>query len=215
MKLFFVTLPAHLAGCFRGWNWAWHLLAMGLTAILVLSGFDWHYYQATGNPLLRRCMFPAALIGFFVPLFLPPFLSIVGRFVRKPVFALAAWAVAQAEVIAWLVSSTYKAFTGRAHPLRHSTDDLTRVFHFGFLRGGVFWGWPSSHTTVAFALAFTLVRLFPKQRVPHIIAIAYAGYIGVGVSITIHWFTDFLAGAIIGTLIGVVVGNGFRSRLGA
>jgi hypothetical protein len=27
------------------------------------------------------------------------------------------------------------------------------MFRFGFWRGGVCWGWPSSHTTIAFAMA--------------------------------------------------------------
>jgi hypothetical protein len=42
----------------------------------------------------------------------------------------------------------------------------------------------------------------------------HALYIGVGVSMTIHWFSDFSAGAIIGTAIGAVVGKSFlRSQM--
>jgi F0F1-type ATP synthase assembly protein I len=41
------------------------------------------------------------------------------------------------------------------------------------------------------------------------LAIAYALYVGIGVSMTIHWFSDFVAGAIIGTMIGTVVGTSF------
>jgi membrane-associated phospholipid phosphatase len=41
------------------------------------------------------------------------------------------------------------------------------------------------------------------------LALAYAGYIGLGVSMTIHWFSDFAAGAILGAVIGVVVGKAF------
>ena len=45
-------------------------------------------------------------------------------------------------------------------------------------------------------------------------SIAYALNIGLGVSMTIHWFSDFLAGAIIGTAIGTVVGKSFlRSEM--
>jgi hypothetical protein len=43
----------------------------------------------------------------------------------------------------------------------------------------------------------------------------YALYIGVGVSMTIHWFSDFVAGAIIGTVIGFTVGNVFKSYCSA
>ena len=38
---------------------------------------------------------------------------------------------------------------------------------------------------------------------------AYAFCVGIGVSMTIHWFSDFSAGAIIGTVIDVVVGKCF------
>jgi membrane-associated phospholipid phosphatase len=58
-------------------------------------------------------------------------------------------------------------------------------------------------------MAVTLFRLLPKQRWLGYLAITYALYIGLGVSITIHWFSDFLAGAIIGTAIGAVVGKTF------
>ena len=37
--------------------------------------------------------------------------------------------------------------------------------------------------------------------------LAYAFYVGIGVSATIHWFSEFAAGGIFGTLVGVVVGK--------
>ncbi|HTV62754.1 MAG TPA: hypothetical protein VMH30_09320, partial [Verrucomicrobiae bacterium] len=40
-----------------------------------------------------------------------------------------------------------------------------------------------------------------------IAAILYACYIGIGVSMTIHWFSDFAAGAIIGMVVGTTVGK--------
>ena len=110
-----------------------------------------------------------------------------------------------------LISSAYKAITGRAHPAHVVGADISHVFQFGFLRGGVFWGWPSSHTTIAFAMAVTVFTLFPKQRWLGMAAILYAFYVGIGVSMTIHWFSDFVAGAIIGSVIGVVVGKSFCS----
>ena len=58
-------------------------------------------------------------------------------------------------------------------------------------------------------MAGTIFTLFPKQRWLGYVAIAYALYVGFGVSMTIHWFSDFVAGAILGTVIGVVVGKSF------
>ena len=63
-------------------------------------------------------------------------------------------------------------------------------------------------------MAVTLSKLFPRQKWLGYVAITYALYIGLGVSMTIHWFSDFSAGAIIGTAIGAVVGKSFlRSQM--
>jgi hypothetical protein len=56
MKQFLMTLPRNLIGCFKGWMIVWHLVAILLTAVLVLSGFDWRYFLATRNPALRAWM---------------------------------------------------------------------------------------------------------------------------------------------------------------
>ena len=161
-------------------------------------------------------MFPAAPIGGLVPIILPFILIVSGFITSHARISLTGWAIGQAELIGSLLSSTYKAFTGRTHPSPHETGaDMSQVFHFGFLRGGVFWGWPSSHTTIAFAMAGTVFTLFPKQRWLGWLTVGYAFYIGLGVSMTIHWFSDFVAGTILGTVIGVVVGRSFSpSRAG-
>ena len=209
MKQFLLTLPRNLIGCFNGRMVLWQVAAIVLTVILVLSGFDWFYFRSTRDPLLRSWMFPAAPIGGLVPIALPLMLIAFGIIVRSARIGLTGWAIGQAEFIASLLSSAYKAVTGRAHPAHEVGADISHVFHFGFLRGGVFWGWPSSHTTIAFAMAVTVFTLFPKQRWPGCVAVAYAFYIGIGVSMTIHWFSDFAAGAIIGAVIGTVVGKCF------
>jgi hypothetical protein len=193
----------------------WHLLAIALTFILVQSGFDWFYFSSTRSPVLREWMFPSAPIGGLVPLALPPILILSGSITSRARISLTGWAIGQAALIGSLLSSTYKAFTGRVHPEHFIGTDISHDFRFGILRGGMFWGWPSSHTTIAFAMAVTVFTLFPKQRWLGWLAIAYALYIGLGVSMTIHWFSDFVAGAILGTVIGVVVGLSFlRSQQG-
>lgn len=212
MKQFLTTLPRNLIGCFKGRMIVWHLLAILLTVILVMSGLDWRYYLATHNPELRSWMFPAVVIGGLLPFALPLMLFAAGITARSARTISTGWAVGQAELLGSLISSAYKALTGRAHPAHTVQDDISPVFHFGFLRGGVFWGWPSSHTTIAFATAATVFTLFPKHRWLGFIAFLYAFYAGVGVSMTIHWFSDFVAGAIIGTVIGTVVGKSFGSN---
>jgi membrane-associated phospholipid phosphatase len=210
MKQFLTTLPRNLMRCFKGRMLVWHLVAILLTVILVASDFDWRYYLATHTPALRSWMFPAAVIGMFLPFLLPLMLFLIGGIMRSAPTVSTGWAIGQAELLGSIISSIYKAFTGRAHPAHMIGSDISHVFRFGFLRGGVFWGWPSSHTTVAFALAATVFNLFPKHRWLGFMAFAYALYIGIGVSMTIHWFSDFAAGAIIGIIIGMVVGKCFR-----
>jgi hypothetical protein len=216
MKQFFLTLPRNILGCFRGRMILWHAVAIVLTFILVTSGFDWRYFLATRAPNLRSWMFPAVHMGGLLPIVLPLFLLAIGILDGSARIRLTGWAVGQAELIAALVAAGYKAFTGRVHPPHGVGADLSHVFRFGVLRGGVFWGWPSSHTTVAFAMAVTIFTLWPKQRWLGSIAITYALYVGIGVSMTIHWYSDFLAGAIFGTVIGAVVGKSFLlSQTGA
>ena len=214
VKQFFSTLPRNLIGCFTGRRIVWHLVAILFTVILVRSGFDWRYYLVTHNPELRAWMFPAVIIGGFVPIYLPLFLLVIGLIAEKATFKLTGWAIAQAELIGALIVVVYKAFTGRVHPAHDVGLDISHIFRFGFLRGGVFWGWPSSHTTIAFAMAVTVCTLWPKQRWLGLFALLYAFYIGIGVSMTIHWYSDFVAGAIVGSVVGTVVGKRFCGNIG-
>jgi membrane-associated phospholipid phosphatase len=216
VKQFFLTLPRNIIGCFRGRMLLWHLLAIVLTLILVQSGFDWFYFTSTRSPLLWEWMFPAAPIGGLVPLLLPLTLILTGYITLNTRIACIGWAIGQAELLGSFISSTYKVFTGRVHPSMHEMGaDISHDFRFGFLRGGAFWGWPSSHTTIAFAMAVTVFTIVPKQRWLGLAALVYAFYIGLGVSVTIHWFSDFTAGAIIGTVIGLVVGRRFSAQSAA
>jgi hypothetical protein len=209
MKLFLSTLPRNIIGCFKGRMIIWHIIAVLFTFILVSSGFDWRYFLSTRSPNLRSWMFPAVRIGGLLPIALPLILLASGGLTKSAKTSLVGWAVGQAELIGAFVAIAYKAITGRAHPSHGVGADLSHTFRFGFLRGGVLWGWPSCHTTVAFAIAATVFTLFPKQRWVGFVAICYAIYVGIGVSMTIHWFSDFLAGIIIGTVVGSVVGKSF------
>jgi membrane-associated phospholipid phosphatase len=212
MKQFFSTLPRNIIDCFRGRKIIWHAIAVVLTFALVTSGFDWRYFVSTRHQVLLSWMFPAVPIGGLLPIVVPLFLLALGSTIRSARTIRTGWAVGQAELIGAMVAAGYKSLTGRAHPSHSMGADLSRLFRFGFLRGGVFWGWPSSHTTIAFAMALAIFMLFPKQRWLGYGVITYALYVGLGVSMTIHWFSDFLAGAIIGSVIGVVVGNSFLSH---
>jgi membrane-associated phospholipid phosphatase len=216
MPGFLYQLPKNIARCFKGYNLLWQILAIVLTYIIVASGFDWSYFISAQKPVLRTFLFPAVRLGMILPIVVPLLLLVIGLLRKSLKNKDTAFALGQAAVLGLAISSFYKAFTGRIPPphfLGHAVlVDTSHGFRLGFLRGGMFWGWPSSHTTVAFAMAVALWELYPENKLVRYAAILYAFYVGIGVSIRIHWFSEFVAGAIIGSVIGAVVGKSFHHR---
>jgi membrane-associated phospholipid phosphatase len=213
MKRYFLLLLKNSVASFRGYNAAWHIIAITLTYILVVSGFDQYYFLAMREPVISRMLAPAIPIGGLVPILLPAYLLLSGSLRRDTLRTHIGIVLSQAAILGSVISSTYKAFTGRIQPDLHNTAiDISNSFNFGFWEHGIFWGWPSSHTTIAFAMVFSLVTLFRSNKIIRYSAITYAFYIGIGISTSIHWFSDFVAGAIIGTVIGITVGRSFADR---
>jgi len=216
MKGFFHEIFKSVARIFSGYNLLWHLVAIVLTYALVASDFDWRYLQLTRSFELRFFLFPAVILGGIIPLFgILTFYA--ASAIRKNTRAInTAYALGQAALLGLFISDFYKAFTGRVGPPGFLTQDfvtdISHGFRFGFLRRGIFFGWPSTHTTIAFAMAIALFTLYPKNKPVRYLVIIYALYVGLGVSMTIHWFSDFAAGAVIGSVIGAVVGKSFRER---
>lgn len=206
-KLFY-RLPQNIATIFWGKNLRWHGLAFVLTYISVTSGFDWWYFKST-QVIPRLLIWPAVIGGFFLPFLIPIILLLTGMVKKQKQIFITGCAIAQAAFIGWLTSAFYKSLTGRPGPASNITTDITHIFRFGFLRGGVFWGWPSSHTTVAVAMATCLVVLYPKNKKIKIVSILYAAYIAISVSMSIHWFSDAVAGTIFGILVGITIGKSF------
>ena len=212
-------LPRNILASFTGRNLLWQALAIGLTIAIVISGFDWSYYLATRGHTIQSLVRPAIVLGTFAPVLGTLIILLVGEVCKNRRVITTAWALGQAALLGYLISCAYKTFTGRLPPPFHgfrmsainegSLVDSSHGFQFGFLKGGVFWGWPSSHTTVAFAMAACLIALYPKNRLLVISAVLYALYIGLSVSVSIHWFSEFVAGAIIGSVVGSVVGGSF------
>jgi membrane-associated phospholipid phosphatase len=120
-------------------------------------------------------------------------------------YARTGWALLYTVVSAFSIALMYKIVTGRTSPPHHEvTTDISNQFHFGFMQEQVMGGWPSSHTTIAFAMAACLIALFPESSRIKIIAYTYALLVGLGVAIGFHWFSEFLAGVLIGTVVGRV-----------
>jgi hypothetical protein len=83
MRLFFATLPRHIIECFKGRMLLWHLTAILITLVLVVSGFDWDYFLWTRSPMLRPWLFTAVPIGGLVPVAVPLVLFLVSGITRN------------------------------------------------------------------------------------------------------------------------------------
>lgn len=143
------SLPRNVVTIFTGRNLLWHVLAIVLTVAIVMSGLDWSYYQVTRVDVFPRLARPAIILGGLVPIFGTLLILIVGAVSRKPRLLMTGWALGQAALLGLVISSCYKAFTGRIPPPHHRglslpgtpLIDSSHGFQLGFLKGGMFWGW--------------------------------------------------------------------------
>lgn len=215
-------LPRNLLAIFAGYNLAWHALAIVLTVLIVESDFDWTWYVWTRDETLWLLARPAIILGGLIPILGIPSLLLAGWVAKNRAFRTVGWALGQAALLGYVISSSYKAFTGRIPPpftLRFHGEmaghgplvDTSHGFQLGFLRGGIFWGWPSGHTTVAFAMTVCLIALWSRHKPRGYLLLLYPLYVGLSVSVSIHWLSEFVAGVIIGSVIGGVVGNSFKA----
>lgn len=213
MKRFLKNTFYIIIEIFKWPNILWHLLAILLTYFIVIMGIDWWYYVST-RFVSHYYWFPAAFVGGLLPVMVPLVLYFFGKLIKDLVIKNAGAALFQASLLGSVISSTYKAFTGRIPPkFGEISIDISNGFQFGFWENGIFSGWPSSHTTIAFAMAVCLIMLFPKSKTMRYGALIYATYIGFGASVGFHWFSEFVAGAIMGSLIGYVVGKRYKKAV--
>src|SRR3989338_5893519 len=111
-RAFAHRLPERLLAVYRGDSIFYHIAAVVLTYTLVVSGFDWYFFEVTRSPYFYPLTMAAGIGGFFIPVLVPIGMYVVGE-IRKNTSLIASAAVsAQAVLIAWVVSSFYKALTG-------------------------------------------------------------------------------------------------------
>ncbi len=215
----FYDFDSHLLGSFTHNYGLNHLLGGTLTYGIIHGGIDWGIYTtARDNKAIAYAGFPSVIVGGLTSLVVPTWLYLRGKSRDDYELQVTGMALGQAALLSFLVSSTYKTFTGRRPPEvfddRPNEPDFSNDFRFGLMNRGIFDGWPSGHTMAAFAMATTLIELYPENGTVRTYALLYATAIGLGVSLNIHWFSDAVAGALIGSSIGKSVGGGFRRLLG-
>lgn len=209
-KIFFLDTSRGIVAVFKGRNIFWHFLAIAVTYVLVISGVDWWYFTVTRGATANTLGPLVGIVGFFVPVLIPLSLYIFGHLRQDVELRTLSKELFQTLIVALIVIAGYKAFTGRFEPeflIDLTTNDISRAFNFGFLRHGILWGWPSSHTGTAFAMSVFLALWYRHKKWIGLVAILYASFIAIGAGVSFHWLSDMVAGIIIGSLIGYTAYN--------
>ena len=214
-SLLLFDFAGNLVRSFTGVNLLFHLAAMAATFVLVRSGADWAYYRFVHDSrALQVLAGPAVPMGGLGPVLLIVILFLRGRRGGSDRLVLTAYAMVQTVLASLIITSIYKAVTGRLAPVGPELFDYSMHFQFGLLRAGIFDGWPSGHATTAFAIVALLAQLYPHRTRLIYAAFGIAAYIDIGVSMNIHWLSDAVAGALIGCAIGTCIGKSYRRLQG-
>jgi membrane-associated phospholipid phosphatase len=203
-------------------NYGLNFIGAGLgTGAFVGSGIDWQWNRlAYNNTWLAYSGLPSLYIGYVVPAVTPLAFYITGRYIKDEKLQITGLALTQTLVLTLGIQSVLKMGTGRALPgiiteLDHTRSSRTDDFsgEFDWFNMNSIGGWPSGHTANAFAAAATITEIY-RDNLPLKIALySYAGLIGLGVSVNVHWASDVFAGALIGYAIGKTVGKSFYGLL--
>lgn len=211
----FYKLGNNVIGSFKYHYGLNYIIAVPITYGMVESNLDWNWYRFSyKNKWIYNTGYISVYTGSIIPTAVSIGLYIYGRAYKNSDIQITGLALGQAALLGLAISSGLKAVTGRKPPTKLVfTDDLRGDFRFGFLKGGVNNGWPSSHTCVAFSMATALIELYPNNTAIKICSLTFASLIGLGVSTNIHWASDVVSGALIGWAIGRTVGNSFRNLM--
>ena len=203
-----------------GWPLGFHLLGGALTYKFSMENNDLMVarFAARQNELAYGIAFtPGMMMGTFFPVLVPGYLYFISD--NKSLNNTGAVAV-QATAVAFLYNNILKAISGRAHPdAEDNTGERSRDFKWGFGRRGVFYGWPSGHSMTNAAMAMSIASY--NRDDPLVVAgcTLYAGYIAtsmvLGAKGEAHWFSDAVAGTLMGASIGWYIGSVFyKDKIG-
>jgi membrane-associated phospholipid phosphatase len=204
---------------FKGKNIYFHLAAIGFTYILVYSNMDYYVENFFNeNAEYGKYVRPVVYSGMFIPFVVGGGLFADAKIQNNNETLGASFAVLQASLIEFLYNSTLKAITGRSNPDwrdNSDMDSLSKTFQFGFLRGGIFWGWPSGHTASTMAVVSALTNYYADKTWLKIAGYSLVGYTIFGVSSVnrggMHWFSDAVAAALMSYAVGSTVGKYYRN----
>src|SRR3989344_976222 len=95
---FAYRLPERFLAVYRGKNIFYHIAAIVLTYALVVSGFDWYFFEVTRSPYFYPLTMAAGVGGFFVPVLVPIGMYVAGEIQKNT--SLVAHAAISAQAVA-------------------------------------------------------------------------------------------------------------------
>jgi membrane-associated phospholipid phosphatase len=230
-----VIHPWELLGSSLEASFGWRALPWYGAAIVITPPFVWsadaRIQEAFQKPPGAREAFgqTAFIVGGGAPVVVPLAIYLSGLGTKQSELATAGAAALQAAAIQAVFVGALKWITDRAGPYPDGDPKrkrrLSTLFHdsmdpadFDFnpfdIRGGL--RWPSGHTASNVALVSALFAFYPDEL--WIPAVGYPIALAIGVGMIegdYHWFSDVVAGALIGHIIGWSVGRNFRAHYDA
>jgi membrane-associated phospholipid phosphatase len=218
--LLFGNFGNNVVNSFKGDNLYLHLAGIASTVLIVTTNTDYHVHKFFyDHEEFGKAARPIIYAGMFIPFVTGGSLYAYGKFAKDDRAVAASFAVLQSSLVAFLYNSLLKAVTGRPNPdWQHHTDmkALSKKFRFGFMRGGIFWGWPSGHTSSTMAVVSALTSFYADKTWLKIVGYSMVAYMMYGVSSLhrggMHWFSDAVAAAFMSYAIGSTIGKYYRSK---
>jgi len=216
----FTGVLQNTAHAFWGWNGLLQLSALGLTPVLVQSGADREVHNYFVNhQALHPFTIPAVWGTYLMPAALTGGLYTYGRMQNAPREVAAACAVVQATGVSFVYQTLLKSVTGRPSPQpRAMSQAEVEEFPFGFLEGGIHYGWPSGHMMTTTSILMSLQMIYPESQSLRWGSTAYLGYVFGSVLLHeqahMHYLYEAVAGTLMGLAIGRAVGGGFAAHSG-
>lgn len=211
-------LPENFQHSFVGnWRLGAQIGAFGVTWALSSTGVDSNVYRDFQNGRADDWAHPAVLLGYVLAPATITGMYFASRFNKDEYLETASFAAFQASAIALGYVSAMKFLSGRPQPLAHDPDydRFSREFDIGFGRRGLLNGWPSGHAAIIAALTSSVAAYYDTPALWWS-SVVISGYVGIAMSVaqgaTQHWFSDCVAGELVGFSIGTAVGEGFRKR---
>ena len=190
------------------------------TVLIVTTNTDYYVHEFFyEHEQYGNAAMPIIRTALYIPIVTGGSLFVYGKLKRDDRAVGASFAVIQSSLVAFVYNSLLKAVTGRPNPdWEHNPDmmDLSKTFRFGFLRGGIYWGWPSGHTSSLMAVVSALTNFYSEKTWLKVAGYSMVAYMMYGVSSLhrggMHWFSDAVAAAFMSYAIGSTIGKYYRSK---